>query len=610
VTAADRIEADWLGVVFANCEALGDTCAIEHRGQRQSYRQLGTRISAVAAALAAAGAGAGDVVAVLVDDPAGLIACMLAIVARGAIYAPLDPSAPAASIERWLAHLEPALVLKMPLPDPPVSGVLPARAPVDHDRACYIYFTSGSTGEPKGIVGRCGSVGHFIRWEIEELGIGPECRVSQLTAPMFDPWLRDVLVPLCSGGRVCIPPERAQHLSARELREWMIEAELVTVHCVPSLFDVIMDDGAEPGSFASLRHVLLAGEPLRPARVRDWRRILGEGVAIINLYGASETTMVKFFHRIGPADFDRGFIPIGVPMPGCRAILLNEGMQPVAKGATGELYLSTPHRSLGYYRRPDLTRDVFIANPFRPDSTEPVYRTGDLARLHADGVFEFAGRRDQQVKIRGARVDVLAIEAHLSELPNVRESAAIAWRDSAGAWKMGAFVTLQATGANEAGLRAMLASRVPEYMVPSFVRILERIPLTANGKADRELLRLRCLDWSAAPRDPVAPRTPLERALGRLWSEATGAASPGVRDTFFELGGDSLRAMRLAGRIEAIFQVAIPLKRLFEEPTIEGLIGVMEENCADPALLTQVAEVWLDLHPADAGCAAGGLSNG
>jgi acyl-coenzyme A synthetase/AMP-(fatty) acid ligase len=359
-------------------------------------------------------------------------------------------------------------------------------------------------------------------------------------------------------------------LDAGKLTEWINRRQINLVHCVPSVFRAIVSEELDPTSFASLNYILMAGEPLLPADVEKWMAVYGERVQLVNLYGPSETTMVKFCYFVKPADRHRRFIPIGQPMEGARALVVDEQGEICPPGVVGEIYIRTPFRTLGYYKRPELTAEVFIQNPFSEIPNDLVYKTGDLARILEDGNFEFLGRKDSQVKIRGVRVELTEIENLLRSHPSVKNVAVLDRDDATGNKFLRAYLVLS-EAVEPQTLQNYLSQSLPEYMVPtSFVR-LDALPLNVNGKVDRRAL-LACSQASAQrEKEFVAPRTPVEETLAGIWQQVLGVDRVSVHDNFFESGGHSLLATRLFSRIRAELGVEAPLRTLFESPTVAQL---------------------------------------
>jgi amino acid adenylation domain-containing protein len=580
------------------CARFPDRPAVDDGSAPLTYAELDAAAHRLARWLAAAGVGEGSPVVVLLADRVSTIVALLAVFRAGGLFVPLPSDDPAGRLRGILALVEPAAALvdapeaerlvRSARPEARI-GVVPPRAAGFFEHAAeplgldvrfegprYIYFTSGSTGTPKGIVGHLKGVSHFIRWEIETLGIASGCRVSQLILPTFDAFLRDVLVPLCSGGTVCIPEAAAGGLDPRRLAAWIDRQGIELIHCVPSLFASLL--AAEPAadSFRALCYVLMAGEVLPVAAVKRWMDLFGERVQLVNLYGSTETTMVKLFHPVRRSDLDLGFIPIGKPMAGTRAVLLDEHGNVCPRGGIGEIYLRSPYLTLGYFKDPELTARAFVSNPFSKDPNDRVYKTGDLARALADGSLQFLGRMDHLVKIRGVRVELGEIETALEKHPAVRRAVLVLRDDVPGEPRLVAYVVPAAAAPSAAELRAFLLKALPRAMVPTAFVALAQLPLTANGKLDRKALPPPPAGGETA--GAAAFASPVEELLAGLWADILQLERVGPRDDFFALGGHSLLATQLLARLEEVLQVEIPLAVLFDSPTVEALAAAVEER--------------------------------
>jgi len=577
------------------CRAHARDVAVEWRGRAVSYRELDRLSRRLACRLRAEGLGEGDVAVLWLEDRVLWIAALLACLRSGCAFAPIDPDWPEGRRQAVLADLEPRVALvdgsAPELPgvtrlrlDEAGDGPLWAgpRAQVDADALCYVYSTSGSTGRPKGIAGRRKGLSHFIRWEIETLDLPAGPRVTQLTSPAFDASLRDVLVPLCAGGRVCIPPAPPAALDPALLVGWLAESGAQVLHCVPSLFRALAQAPAEAGSLAELRFVLLAGEELRVPDVQAWRQRFGRAATVVNLYGSTETTMVKLFHVVRDEDLERGFIPIGRPMKGARALLLQEDLTVTRQGSVGEIFIRSPYMTLGYYRQPEKTREVFLPNPFSQDPQDLVFRTGDLARMLEDGSFQFIGRKGGLVKVRGLRIEPGEIETCLLGHEEVREAVVVPREDRPGDVRLVAYLVGpdRSTALSAAELRAFLRRTLPEAMIPSsFVR-LEKLPFLPNGKLDRQALPAPARDEVSAAWAGADAQGPVEEMLAGLWAEMLGVERVGPRESFFDLGGHSLLATQLIARARDLFGIEVPLRRLLEEPTVAGMAAALQDEGA------------------------------
>ncbi|HUG37737.1 MAG TPA: condensation domain-containing protein, partial [Candidatus Limnocylindrales bacterium] len=339
------------------------------------------------------------------------------------------------------------------------------------------------------------------------------------------------------------------------------------IHCVPALFRTLLGLDLTEVSFPALRHVLLAGEVVLPADVRAWSARLGDRIELVNLYGPSETTMTKFVYRIRPGDAERPRIPIGRPIPGAAALVVNDKGRPCAPGQVGEIVIRTPFRSHGYLNRPELTREVFVPNPFGDDPTDLVYRTGDLGRVLDDGHFEFLGRKDFQVKILGVRVELEEIESRLRDHPGVVEAVVRALDGDGGRTALCAYVVAGDLEPDKAELRRHLAPHLPAYMIPSHFVFLERLPRTTTGKVNHQALP-KPTGGAATTDSRSLPRTPEQELLLAVWMEVLAVDGMGIHDSFFEWGGHSLIATQALSRVRRIFGVDMPLRDLFEAASV------------------------------------------
>lgn len=583
--------------------------AIERLNDRVTYGELEESSNRLANYLISTGIDKGSIVAILADDSIEVTTAIIATLKAGCVFVPLDPGIPEKRLQMMLSKASPTVFLLQSKHLSTLNQIAGSEAPsyrlVSIDRVadkrvtegvesyfkhkdagkpsvesgpddfCYLYFTSGSTGLPKAIAGRLTGIDHYIRWEIETFGVTAGTRVSQLTAPSFDASLRDIFTPLCAGGTVCVPPGRETILDAAKLGQWIDEQQINLIHCVPPVFRSLLNQPLDAEKFAALKFVLMAGEPLLPADVKKWMDVFGERIQLVNLYGPTETTMTKFFYLVQPADKDRRFIPIGKPMPGVRALVLDPKGKTCPPGAIGEIFIRTPYRTHGYYKQPELMKEVFVQNPFSEDRIELIYKTGDLGRLLDDGNFEFVGRKDHQVKIRGVRIEIGEIENALRENESIKDVAVVDLVDPDGNKYLCAYVVFRNQG--EIGeLRTFLAQSLPLYMIPSAFVVREELPRTLNGKINRKALPAPSEARIEADAKVDTPRTPIEEVLVGIWSSVIGFESVGINDNFFELGGRSLLATQLLARVRESLDVELPLRSLFEAPTVAGLARYIE----------------------------------
>ncbi|HEY0366789.1 MAG TPA: amino acid adenylation domain-containing protein, partial [Pyrinomonadaceae bacterium] len=592
--------------------------AIEVGSRQVSYVELEEKSNSLANFLLANGATAGSPVAVLTEDRVEILIAVLGILKAGCVFAPLDPKVPEKRLEAMMSLLAPHWFITESQFLRKLNGLSketgnrarvicvdveadaccldevtvlaeyatyfnPAKPVIESqpDDMCYVYFTSGSTGQPKAIAGRLKGIDHFIRWEIKTLGLGEDTRVSQILPPSFDGSLRDMFIPLCTGGTACAPVERETVLETGKLIEWLDDKGITVIHCVPSLFRSLLNEPLSNDNFKSLRYILMAGEPLLPSDVKRWTDVFGERIQLINLYGTSETTMAKFAYFVKSADQQRRSIPIGKPIEGAAAVVVDKRGRPCQAGMIGEIYIRTPYRALGYFNQPELTREAFIQNPFNNDPNDIVYKTGDLGRVLDDGNFEYLGRLDRQVKIRGNRVELSEIEDVLRGHTAVTDVAVIDREDSSGHNYLCAYVVLGSELDTEE-LRQLVLNSLPDYMAPSAFIVMDALPRTISGKIDRNALPVPGRTRSGMD-EYVAPSTHVEKVVAGIWTEVLGIEQVGINDNFFQLGGHSLRATQILSRVRGALNVEVPLRSLFETPTVAGLATLIDEKLSSTA---------------------------
>jgi amino acid adenylation domain-containing protein len=611
-TAAEYPRESVLEELFARQVALTpDVVAAADGAERLTYRELDARAGALARALRRRGVGPNVVVPVLGERGVAFLTALLAVFKAGGAYLPLDPRAPAARLGRMVAECRtPVMLVGAPLraaleaaladaaeADRPVvlpidgdecgaadggpEPAWPARSPSD---LAYVIFTSGSTGAPRGVmVQQRGMVNHLYA-KIGDLGLTGDDAVAQTASQCFDISVWQFFAALLVGGRVEVYRDEVAHDPARLLGALAGDGVSV-LEVVPSFLAALLDAVGQraaagaPAALPRLRWLMPTGEALPPALCRRWLERF-PAVPLVNAYGPTECSDDVTHEVVASAPAEAAArVPIGRPVANTRLYVLDEAGQPAPVGVPGELYVGGDGLARGYLGRPGLTAERFVPDPFGAAPGGRLYRTGDLARWRADGALEFLGRLDHQVKLRGFRVELGEVEAALGQHPGVREAAVLAREAAPGDLRLVAYVV----GAGEAApapeeLRAFLRARLPEYMVPAAFVALESLPLTPNGKVDRRALPAPELGARAADRPYQAPATALERVLAELWGEVLGvpASGVGVHDNFFELGGHSLLATQLVARVRDHLQAELPLRHVFEAPTVAGLAELIE----------------------------------
>jgi amino acid adenylation domain-containing protein len=443
----------------------------------------------------------------------------------------------------------------------------------DPEQPAYIIYTSGSTGRPKGVPVTNANVARLFTATEGLFDFGPHDVWTLFHSSAFDFSVWEIFGALLHGGRLVIVPYMVSR-SAAAFRDLLAREQVTVLNQTPSAFrQLVHADESAPQLEPAPRYVIFGGEALEPQTLRPWFTRYGDRQPrCVNMYGITETTVHVTWHPLTLADLDRTGSPIGEPLPDLKIYLVDDFGRQVTTGTPGEMLVGGPGVAPGYLNRPELTRERFIANPFEPDLFPVLYRSGDLARLRADGVLEYLGRGDQQVKIRGFRIEVGEIEAELARHPAVREAAVLARQDGHADPRLVAYVVAKAAPpATVEELRAHLAQRLPEYMIPAAFVFLPQLPLTLNGKLDRAALPAPSAERPALAAAFLAPETGLEKILARLWQAALRRETVGADDNFFDLGGDSLLLTSVHGQLQAQLGREIPITDLFQFPTIRRL---------------------------------------
>lgn len=579
-----------------------------------SYCQLTQTAQAIARILWAHQVKPGNVVAVSGLRSFGLIASFLGVLLSGGVLLTLDPNLPKQRQQlmldrakakhfvsvgtsrseisnqdlHWIS-IDPATGIEVGidaiLTDSPSSST-PHPLTLSPNDAAYIFFTSGTTGVPKGVLGTHKGLSHFLEWQRQTFNIGAEDRVAQLTALSFDVVLRDIFLPLTSGATLCLPPTE-NDLTPSCVLPWLEVQQISVLHTVPALARSWLANLPSGVGLGKLRWVFFAGEPLTDDLVHRWRKAFPHCGELINLYGPTETTLAKCFYRVG--DCPRpGVQPIGFPLPQTQALVFRENFQFCGIGEIGEIVLRSPFRTKGYVDVSLEDANGFVKNPFRNQAEDLLYFTGDLGRYRPDGSLEILGRRDRQIKIRGIRIEPAEIESILSQHPQVEEAIAIDREDRPGDKYLAAYIVPnQRSVPSVDDLRQFLKLRLPASMIPAAFVPLEALPLTPNGKIDRRALPAP--DWQQqTPVSFVAPRNPVEQQLAQIWAKVLWREQPvGIHDNFFDLGGHSLLAVRLVAEIENSLKTKLPLAALFQLNTVAELAEFLAQSQPETENLEQ-----------------------
>ncbi|MFV8243285.1 amino acid adenylation domain-containing protein [Mycolicibacterium peregrinum] len=566
-------------------------------GRSMTYGELDDSSNRLAQLLSSRGARPGSRVAMLLPRNAEAVVAILAVVKTGAAYVPIDPAHPDARIEFMLADAGPVVaittaglrhrlepsgvpVLEIDSHGSPPGAELPAATAdstlatspdsplaVVPDDVAYIIYTSGTTGAPKGVAVTHRNVTRLLEALGAELSVG---RVwSQCHSMAFDYSVWEIWGPLLSGGRLVVVPDSVVR-SPEDLHALLVREKVNVLSQTPSAFYALQTADAlapELGRELELQTVVFGGEALEPQRLSVWLRSHPGLPRMINMYGITETTVHASYREIGHADVEGNSSPIGVPLEHLAFFVLDEWMRQVPVGVVGELYVAGAGLAAGYVGRPDLSSTRFVACPFGAPG-QRMYRTGDLVRWGADGQLRYEGRADKQVKIRGYRIELGEVQAALAGVDGVQQAAVIAREDRPGDKRLVGYVT---GSADPATARALLAERLPAYMVPTAVVVLDALPLTVNGKLDTRALpapEYQDADRYRAPHDAV------EQILAGIYAQVLGVERVGVDDSFFDLGGDSISSMQVVARARAAGLVCRPRDVLVEQ-TVARLAQVV-----------------------------------
>ena len=567
-----------------------------------TYGELADRAIAIAHHLVSQNLKPGETVAVAGDRSFGLIASILGVLSAGGVLLLIDPQLPAARQQLMLKEANAIAVLSVgsensSLAMPWQYSVVPQTGEVllgdrlstqstsqttflpdiQPDAPAYIFFTSGTTGTPKGVLGCHKGLAHFLSWQRQTFNIGPTDRVAQLTSLSFDVVLRDIFLPLTSGGTLCLPTPDID-LSARTVFPWLEQQQIAVVHTVPTLAKTWLmerSDGTASSLPRRLRWLFSAGEPLSDQLVAQWRAAFPQMGEIVNLYGPTETTLAKCYYIV-PEDPVPGTQPVGRAIPEAQALILSSADQLCGIGEVGQIVIRTPFCTLGYLNASEQQR--FQQNPYREDAADKVFYTGDGGRYRLDGSIEILGRQDRQVKIRGVRIELGEVEAALMQNSAVQQAVVLVQAVQANDKRLVAYVVLDERAVAVDELRSRLRQQLPDYMMPAAFVQIEAVPLTPNGKVDRSALPAADLTERQSEQALVLPRNANEQQIAEIWADVLALAQVGIHDNFFELGGHSLLATQIISRICQTFEVELPLRTLFQTPTIAGLAEVVEQS--------------------------------
>ncbi|WP_324290034.1 non-ribosomal peptide synthetase/type I polyketide synthase [Pyxidicoccus sp. MSG2] len=606
--AAFDSEASLAALFDAQASRTPDAVALMAGDAKVTYRELAARAEGLARTLRNQGVGAESRVALCADRSVEMVAGVLAVLKAGAAWVPLDPAYPRERLAWMVEESRPAVLLaRRHLADrlPPHDGIPvlwledgkaeagePLPPTVGGDALAYVIFTSGSTGRPKGVMATHRATLNRFAWMWRTVPFEPGEVCTVKTALSFVDSVWEVLGPLLAGVPAMLLSDDTVKDPAR-LVETMEQGRVTRLVLVPSLLRALLEVPDMGRRLASLRTWVTSGERLPEDLAARFRERLPHA-RLLNLYGSSEVAADATAGEVG-----EGPVSIGRPIDNLRAYVLDEALRPVPSGVRGELYVAGPGVARGYLGRPDATAERFLPDALGATAGARMYRTGDVARWMPDGRLEYLGRADDQVKVRGARVEPGEVEAVLAQHAAAARVAVVAHEASPGEARLVAWVVLKpGQTLDAAALRTFLKERLPDYMVPSAFEALESLPLTPSGKVDRRSLRARAAPTGNAA-EYVAPATPEELALAGIWTELLGRTRIGARDDFFALGGHSLMAAQIVSRVREALGVELPLTAVFESPTLSGLADVVSRMAGSMKQLADapIARVSRELDP-------------
>jgi len=583
-------------LITAQADITPTAVAVQFEEQTLTYRELSKRSDRVAASLTSRNVGPDVLVGICLERSVEMVIALLGVLKTGGAYLPVDPQYPSDRIDLMLRDSNTRLVITQTALFSKLEGCKAELLEIEKisttkhedrrvfngaagENVAYVLYTSGSTGVPKGVIVTHGSLTNHMLWMQQAFPLEAEDRILQKTPFSFDASVWEFYAPLMSGATL-VMAEPGGHRDRNYLLRTLREQRITTLQLVPLQLDMLLEgEGLE--RCRTLRRVFCGGEPLASAQVRQFYERVKQA-RLYNLYGPTETTIQCtcgecYAEQQGPT------ASIGRPITNTRVHILDSQLNPVPLGALGEIYIGGVGVGRGYLHRPELTAERFVPDPFSRVGGARFYRTGDIGRYLEDGRIDCLGRVDQQVKVRGHRIELGEVEAALREHEEVKEAVVVRHADRGGEGQLVAYVVWRAGAVSDlAKLRAQLRQHLPEYMVPSVFVWLESLPLTPNGKVDRQALpapgeRVSKSDWSE-------PHTVEEELLGGIFSEVLGLERVGRDENFFELGGHSLLATRVISQVRRVFAVELPLRELFADATVAGLAACVKRARAGGAL--------------------------
>jgi amino acid adenylation domain-containing protein len=577
--------------------------AVKTRQHEWTYAELNRRADRVAQALLAQRGTHEERIVLLFEHDAPMIAAMLGVLKAGKTYVPLDPAYPRLRTEYILTDAQatsivtdnrnlllarelasspthvramdqPLAIVNLDDPGSDIASVHP-EPHVSPASIAYLLYTSGSTGQPKGVMQNHRNVLHHIRTYTNALGVNPADKLLQLASYSFDASVMDIYGALLNGATLYPVNLRAEGLS--ELAAWLNKEKLTIYHSTPTVYRYFMATLGDEQRLESIRLVVLGGEEALRQDVVYFKSHFGAGSVLVNGLGPTESTMALQYFLNHETEVPRQGVPIGHAVADTEVRLLNQAGDEVSGYGAGEIEIRSAHLALGYWKKPEITRSAFSLDKEMP--THRQYKTGDMARRLLDGSLEYIGRKDDQVKVRGMRVELGEIEAQLLQHERILSVAVVARRTQRGEQQLVCYLTCKENEQKPTSgeLLRYLKKRVPEYMVPTFYVVVDELPLTPNGKVDRRALPDIVAEQGEQREGYLGPLTAGEEIMAEVWTEVLGLERVGLNDNFFEVGGHSLLATQVISRVRETFEVEMPLRSLFENPTLGEFVVAVQE---------------------------------
>ena len=576
-------------------EKTPDALAVVFDTEQLTYRELNQRANQLAHCLQTFGVKPEVLVGLYIERSVEMVVALLGILKAGGAYVPLDSSYPQERLSYMLDDSSIAVLLTQPsllasLPQNQARVICLDRnwgsieqhsqdnldPGLCSDSVAYVIYTSGSTGQPKGVAMTHRPLVNLINWQLKQSSAKDGTKTGQFTPISFDVSFQEILSTWCSGGTLVLIPEDVRR-DGTELLKFLTQQKIERLFLPFVALEQLATSASNTQFLPSdLRELITAGEQLQitPTLVRFFDRLFN--CTLENHYGPTETHVVSAFRLKGFPSNWSSLPPIGRPIANTQLYILDKYLQPLPIGVAGELYIGGDGLARGYLNRPELTKEKFIENPFSNSKSERLYKTGDLARYLSDGNIELLGRIDNQIKVRGFRIEPGEIEAVLNTHPNIEQAVVIALDNIPGNKRLVAYLVTSDQSFTTTELHQYLKQKLPEYMIPSSFLLLEKLPLTPSGKIDRKALP--ALDAKLiSSKEFVPPRTAIEQTIAEILAAVLKVPAVGIHDNFFELGGHSLIATQVIARLQQAFKVQLPLRTLFESPTVAQLSLVLSQ---------------------------------